>query len=405
MAKRHPADEAAAQRIDAQRKYWGKAENLVITVGCVLLFFGLLLLFFILPKKEYSKTENDSLSKFPSFSFESLKEGKFTEDIVEYLKDHFPLRDEFIMLNAVGDLAEGRRGSGGVLLGKDGYLLYDEHYATEEELKKLNKKKRAIDLIAGSVPTVVASAGKGSEVLTNKYPTGIDLSAITSSNRAQVNDKLRDGAYTYLDLAELLCAHTDEEIYYRTDHHWTTLGAYYASCAVLTQLGIEPPALSDFTAEVILENFKGTLYNRSGMFFHAGEKLTLLRYEGDDAYTVSLCDLIEQPSGGHTEKVLKETNSLYDYAALEDDYIGTAYDVFVAPVSVPVVRIEKSGEERPTLIVLKDSFAHSMLPFLARYFNIVSIDLRENADYAKELLDRGEADALLIIANTETLLS
>ena len=197
-------------------------------------------------------------------------------------------------------------------------------------------------------------------------------------------------------MSKTLSAHDEENIYFRTDHHWTALGAYYASAEILRAFGRSPAPLRDYRPETVMENFCGTYYNRSGLFFLEGEALTYLRYEGDEEYTVSFCK-----ANGEVESV---SHSLYDRAALEPDYEGTAYDSFVAPVTSPVVKIEKEGEERPTLLVLKDSYAHSTLSFLAQHYNLITVDIRGNLGFAAQLVESGQVDALLILASSSTLL-
>lgn len=425
MAKIHPADLEAGEYLEKQKKTRSGPADLLLTLSVCLIVLALVLLFFILPKNEYSKTENRTLAALPEFSTSDLDDGtfaagtgalmnryfpffgamgNFTRDTVSYIKDHFPFRDGLLAANAVYDLASLRFGSGGIALGKDGYLLYEEHYATEEEKDRLRRSVRVIRALSEDLPTVTAIAGKGSEVLTSYYPAVLS-DAPAEANIALIREALGKATDTYLDLIPLLRERQSEGIYYRTDHHWTAFGACLAANAILERMGSPAYPLEDYQKEIATDSFKGTLYNRSGMFFLPGEELFFLRYEGDGDYTVTRFDLRENADGTVGEIPISTSRSLYDPDCLEEDYRGTAYDAFVAPVSVPVVRIEKPGEERQTLLVVKDSFAHSVLPFLARSFNVVSVDIRKNADYALELIKEGKVDRVLILVNSETLFS
>ncbi len=73
-------------------------------------------------------------------------------------------------------------------------------------------------------------------------------------------------------------------------------------------------------------------------------------------------------------------------------------------MTTPVVKIEKEGEERPTLLVLKDSYAHSTLSFLAQHYNLITVDIRGNLGFAAQLVESGQVDALLILASSSTLM-
>ena len=400
--KENPADTAARAYLEEDRERWGKTENILLIALCVLFFAGLTVLFFALPKNEYSKTENRMLADTPEFSTETLEAGKyrynryaFLDGVVSYINDHFPFRDGFMAVNGLYNVASGRLGCGGVVLGNDGYLLYEESAATDLQKEKLKGYAEIVDILSGEIDSVVAVAGKGDEVMIAKYPAAIDTSAI-AENRALINETFSNKNYAYIDLAAALAPHACEEIYYRTDHHWTHLGAYYAASEILKELGATAAGLGNYRKEVVLTDFKGTLYNRSGLFFLPGEELFYLRYEGDCGYRVSFCD-----SRGTVTGV---SDSLYDPAPLAKDYRGTAYDSFVAPVSTPVVRIEKEGEERPTLLVLKDSFAHSTLSYLARSFDLITVDIRSaDFSYVENLILQKKVDRLLVLVNPATL--
>lgn len=413
MAKVHEADIAAAENLEIQCASYKKKENLLLCLPVLLLLFGMLSLFFLLPKDTYSKKENKELPSAPEFSLETLRNELpdsefsfqkffkstnsyikgFLEDTVSYVKGHFPFREQLVEINAAYDLLSGRMQSNGIYPGKNGYLL--EPDSTETDVLKFRRIVSYIDSLTANLPTVIAIPGNSSEVLEKYYPPFMDTTFL-ASNRALIDEAFQDKSYTYLNLSKTLSAHDDESIYFRTDHHWTALGAYYASAEILKAFGKTPAPLSDYQTETVLEHFCGTYYNRSGMFFLKGEALSYLRYEGDENYTVSFCN----PNG----EVQSVSHSLYDRAALNSNYKGTAYDSFVAPVTTSVVKIEKDGDNRPTLLVLKDSYAHSTLSFLAQHYNLITVDIRGNLSYAAQLVESGQVDEILVLVSSGTLL-
>ena len=353
-------------------------------------------------RKKLPRQNSLNIRKIQDFksSFQRFFKGtnsyikEFVQDTVSYVKGHFPFREQLVEVNAAYDLLCGRMQSNGIYPGKDGYLL--EPDSADIDVPKFERTAAYIDsLLSADLPAVIAVPGNSSEVLKKKCPPFMDTTLL-ASNRALIDSAFQNKSYTYLNLSKTLSAHDEENIYFRTDHHWTALGAYYASAEILRAFGRSPAPLRDYRPETVMENFCGTYYNRSGLFFLEGEALTYLRYEGDEEYTVSFCK-----ANGEVESV---SHSLYDRAALEPDYEGTAYDSFVAPVTTPVVKIEKEGEERPTLLVLKDSYAHSTLSFLAQHYNLITVDIRGNLGFAAQLVESGQVDALLILASSSTLL-
>ena len=153
-SKMHAADIAANEQMQKERALCKKPETLLLILPFLAFLFVLSALFFIIPDKAYSKAENKVLASFPSFeesfgdfSFQKLGESIFDKDkddcfkefngkISDYIGDQFPFKEQFVALYAASEIAEGKLGSGGVIAGKDGYLLSEEGYLTSAERKK-----------------------------------------------------------------------------------------------------------------------------------------------------------------------------------------------------------------------------------------------------------------------------
>lgn len=407
MEKIHPADRAAKDYLDLQRRHAqsGKGEMLVVTCCFLLLIFGLIICHIAFPDKSYSKRENKTLAQFPDISFSAIfgkeEDDKGAEEslIGAYLEEQFPFRDQLMALDALRQSLLTFGKSNGVLLTPDGYLLPKEQAYPEGTplnytlLLNTVKAYEQSPCYKGTYDSIIALAGKKSRFVSDlpfDYPT-----SILKENKKKSDSLLKDSGFGSLDLTSVLMQYSDEQLYYRTDHHWTSLGAYYASAAILKEYGKESAPLSAFDRVAATENFRGTAYNASGLYFLPGDDLEFFRYEGDEDFTVSLCN----PAG----KVVSQRKGFYDLAALEEEHMGTAYDSFVAGVSTPVVRITGQGEDRPTLLVIKDSFAHSALPFLAREFDLITVDLRAKNFSLPTLLEEGEIDGVLVLVSEETL--
>lgn len=182
------------------------------------------------------------------------------------------------------------------------------------------------------------------------------------------------------DAMSELSAHKGEYTYYRTDHHWTSLGAYYASRAYCTANGITPRELSDYTT-VTNTGYTGSLYGYSG-------NSSYLKAQPD--YTVAHlpkanCTLT-YTSGGTTYngQLLNLSTNNYSYMFICGDQ--------------PFTQIKTDNSTGKKLIVFKESYGNAFVPFMADYYDeIIVIDIRKDTQsVAKIIADYGITDALII---------
>ena len=182
-------------------------------------------------------------------------------------------------------------------------------------------------------------------------------------------------------------AKAGEYIFYRTDHHWTSYGAYLAYKELGKELGYTPYELSDFRAEELSTSFYGTTYSASLFPFTLPDTLSAYRYDGDEKLKVS-------------DMITKKELHLYDYSALAKT---SKYDFFLGG-NRALTKIEGG---KPMLIVIKDSFANSLIPFLTKHFDMVIIDpryLREPIETTLErLFSEHEPTSLVFIFGIDTL--
>ena len=191
----------------------------------------------------------------PQFTIVDFVSGKFSDELEQYLTDQVPLRDDWVTLKIYLELAVGKRESGGVYIGRDKYLMdkftsYSKKQlaANAAALAELQKKLAAEDISMDTILVPVAA-----QVLTDKLPAYAPV-----ADYAAILEVLTDAGVDTVDMLTALAAHSGENIYYRTDHHWTSLGAYYAYCA---WRGIEPNA-DEWTQEILCDNFHGTTWNK-----------------------------------------------------------------------------------------------------------------------------------------------
>ncbi len=371
-----------------------KCADLITLFAFLAVIFGFCAAGWILPDRTFSEDENRNLQGLPSVSnsagpLGNLLEGSFTRQFSDYLSDQFPLRDSFVELKAAVEIGMGKRENENKILGKNGRIYEREDRPSEENLKTNLAYVSAFARWAKEqgIGVVLAPTGRAQDVIPEELPASYpaELSDAIWETFAAEAEKLEN--VTCADLrAVLSSAETEEELYYRTDHHWTTFGAYCAYRSLGEALSYVPYERSDFTETAVPGAFYGTYWSGSGMKWVPGDTLTLFRYEGDgDFTTVSMSE--GTFDGFYVEK----------YFETKDKYAG----FFGSNNGLVTVR-KNGSEDRPRLLVVKDSFAHSIAPFLARHYDLDLLDLRYyKLSTVKTLCEQNGYDAVLILGNLD----
>lgn len=299
----------------------------------------------------------------PQFTIVDFVSGKFSDELEQYLTDQVPLRDDWVTLKIYLELAVGKRESGGVYIGRDKYLMdkftsYSKKQlaANAAALAELQKKLAAEDISMDTILVPVAA-----QVLTDKLPAYAPV-----ADYAAILEVLTDAGVDTVDMLTALAAHSGENIYYRTDHHWTSLGAYYAYCA---WRGIEPNA-DEWTQEILCDNFHGTTWNKVPLPTVPAEEITA--WYKHEYHNVSY-------NGGEYE-----TNSIYECKYLSG---SDQHAVFLNSNQAQTV-ISGSGKSGK-LLLIKDSYGNTFSQFPVKdYAEVHVLDLRffkgDVTEYAKE---------------------
>ena len=346
--------------------------NKIITAFFCLLLAMSALAGLIMPDRYYSEREKRTLTQKPQFTITDFISGKFSDELENYLTDQVPLRDDWVTLKTYLELAVGKRESGGVYIGRDKYLMdkftsYSKKQlaANAAALADLQKKLAEEGISMNTILVPVAA-----QVLTDKLPA-----YAPTADYAAILQVLTDAGVDTVDVMSALNAHSDENIYYRTDHHWTSLGAYYAYCA---WRGVEPNA-DEWTQEILCTNFRGTTWNKVPLPTVPAEAITA--WYKHEYRAVSY-------NGGEYE-----TNSIYKRKYLSG---SDQYAVFLNSNQAQTV-IQSNGKSG-RLLLIKDSYGNTFSQFpVEDYAEVHVLDLRFfKGDVTEYATENGITDALAL---------
>lgn len=343
-----------------ERRKTGSAMNERKSAILTIVFLSSVILIFtaadlIQGDRLFSETENKLLASRPKFTWEALFQGKYTEDYEKYLTDQFVGREKWITIKTCTDITLGRQEINGVYLGKDNYLIerhLPETYSLVQEIKKISLLENLVQTWDADVMLVPTA----DNILTDKLPVNApcyDQVSFLERVEQQV------GAEHYVDVYTILRQHAEEEIYYRTDHHWTTLGAFYGYQAWAQARGGSEGKYDSAAMETITEEFLGTLHSKVNLNLRPDA----IRYFPE---TVSrplkvTYDLKTVRESCYEESYLETKNK---YGFFLDDNHG-------------IVEIETDYHNGKTLFVIKDSYANCFIPLLIPdYEKIYVMDLR-----------------------------
>ena len=363
-----------------------KKADVMFSLVFVVILVVIMVLNLLAPNKEVSADENRRLAGRPRFSADSLLSGEYMEKYEKYLSDQFGgrevLRNARVVLNRLG----GSKEENGVLIGKNGQLMEKLVVPDQEVLG--NNLDAIVDFAEKNqkMPVYMMLVPDAANVLNKDLPL-LYTAADQKRMIAQVKREL-DSHVTWIDVESVLNKHTDDTIYYKTDKHWTSAGAYYVFQAAAELMDISKGVSGKFATYPISTTFNGDLAAKSGCEKHVKEVIEIyIPLEGDTDVIVNYVD--EQ----------RKSTSLYDSSKLEG---SNQYEVFLGGDS-SVIDIKTVSESTRRLLVVKDSFANSFLPFLTPYFReIVVVDPQYYGGTIDEIMDTYRITDTLILYSGNT---
>lgn len=358
-----------------------------------LLFGGILIgmqaAFWLLPHRSFSENEKRVLAQRPAVSAVGLADGSLFTDIEQYLSDHFPGRDTWVGVNAYLEQAEGRGAVDDIVRGKNGWLfpapLSDDRQTLQDNMQAITAFAQA-----QTVPVYLMAVPSAGAVVQDQLPAlHLDY---PDADMLEQERRIAGDSVHWLDvLGDFQSADDPDTLYYRTDHHWTTAGAYRAYRLLMQEQG-EASVMEDAFEVEWAPDFYGTSYSKSGLWLTPPDEISLWTDPGLQAETMVY-------DGDGREPVVHEGMLFREYLEQADKY-----PVFLSGNHARV-HIQTNADTDKRLLVVKDSYAHALAPFLAEEYSTIDlIDLRYfKRQTISDWLRENPADDILFVYGLSSL--
>ena len=334
------------------------------------------------PNRTFSEMENRNLEQLPTPSVKTLLSGEFMKDFETYTTDQFVGRDSWIGLKSSTERALGKQENNGVYFcDKDTLITRFDQPDSQKVADNLTYVNNFVENV--DIPVIFSLIPTQACIWADRLPAGAPNASQTDIlNQAQA---AVPGA-TWADLYTPLWEHRDEDIFYRTDHHWTSLGAYYGYTGLAEALGFTPVSLDSYTETVRSTEFYGTVFSSSGVRWVKPD--TISTYVPDTGITVT------EHSYDNKGNPIEIPRSLYVESFLS---VKDKYSMFLGGnQSLGVVKTPNT--DKPKLLIIRDSYTDSVVPFLTpHYSEIHLIDLRYYKLSIQDYIEQNGIDQALVL--------
>lgn len=365
-----------------------KIQRKISSVMFLAVLIALPLITLVSKKDSFSELENRTLQKRPEFSFDSWFEKDFMNEFESYVSDHFAGRAKWIGVKIKTELMTGLREINGIYITDTGLI----EKTPEPEYDKMDKSIDAINKLSDSVDTPVyvmlapTSAGVYTDAVPKNAPQ-LDQHDVID----YVYGNLNSGVST-IDVYDILNASKSDYIYYRTDHHWTSLGAYYAYSSAISKLGFSPVPLSKYDIEHASTEFQGTYYSKT--LYSKTQPDIIDIYSCKDGSSVLSCTV-----SNAVEENTYDSIYFRDYLDVKDKY-----SVYLG-MNQPCIKIQTNLQSDKKILIFKDSYANSFVPFLTQHFSEITVmDMRYVNDF-RDYADPDDYTHILFLYNSTTFSS
>ncbi|MBR4224949.1 MAG: hypothetical protein IKR73_09080 [Oscillospiraceae bacterium] len=357
----------------------------VLIIMCMLIVPAVLTAF--RPKDTFSENQNRYLAKFPKLTVKKYYDRSFTEGLEKYLSDHFIGADEYVRTRTYTDMAVGKKDVNGVYILRDRMVEKidpPDESVTQKNIERLNTFAASTDK-----PVFLMLVPTQADIYRSELPPH----APSPDQNRYITDVVTSlEGIAPIDVWSVLYANRTEYIYYRTDHHWTTSGAYLGYQAASRLMGFEAIPRASFDVYHAADDFRGTYYSKT-------------LYEGTEPDRIDIYGI----SGRAPRQVLIYSDitakpeihdGMYFYEFLEHK---DKYSVFFG-TNQPMVTIS-TGRPGGRLLIFKDSYAHCLVPYLTEHYSeITMLDTRYIQTDYRSVADPDDYDQILLLYNVSTFM-
>lgn len=359
-----------------------RCSNRIITSIFIVFLWGIFVLNLLTPDRKFSESENRFLQTMPKIKIKYIMDGRFMDKFSDYISDQFVFKDFFVGFKSDVERYMLKGENNGVFFGKDGYLLEDYKKpkdALDDNIKDINY---FIDAMP-DVSTYFMLVPNSVKVYEDKLPIfAAPYDQLKSIDYVKNNI---DSNIKFIDVYKSLKDKKDEYIYFRTDHHWTMRGAYYAYKYCGDYLNYNPYNLDDFNSKVVSEDFYGSYYRKANKKNVQSDSIEMFENKFSTDYNMYIYDNDSNTQSLFMPKNLKKVDK-YSYF-LDGNH--------------SLVTIKTNVQNKRKLVVFKDSYAHCFIPFLANHYEEIHIlDLRYYKSDVYDYIKKNNINEALFLYNT-----
>lgn len=370
----------------------------ILDYPLVLLFAAFIFLFSVTDlffnAREFSVNENRFLQLRPEFSVKTLMNGKYTTTYETFINDQFVFRDGWIDIKSKAEYFIGKQENNSIIYGKDGYMFEKYDRTDDAQIAKNTAAVGEFFAKYSNIPATFAIIPNSYMILSEKLPFGVEL-LDQFAYIEKIYGQVTAPHVSKLSLSESLLEHKNNYIYYMTDHHWTTYGAYLAYSDFVRSKGMEPVPYESLSGTEV-KDFYGTYFSKTKFFKTQPDIITYFDVPGSDV-SINGKKTVED-----SQKNVIPVEGLYNLSQFEqrDKYAAFLYG------NHGVTVIQSNGNRNHTagktsrILVIKDSYGNSFVPFLTyNYDEVVVLDLRAIPFEMSKFMAENEFDDILLLYN------
>lgn len=366
----------------------GKHHSVYLNTVFLLLVFGFTIANIVRPQRERSETENRTLAQRPALTWDTLISGEFAKDYESYLSDQFILRDGWITLRTAIERAQWKQEISDVYFAGDQYLIEKHTGVFEGDTAGQNITR------AGTFFQTLARTLGPEHLTCMVVPNAVDIMSSLLPPFADPYDEelyldrvrgaLPEGVWFDASavLRQMRREDASTQLYYRTDHHWTTEAAFAVFSAWIAEKGIGQAERDQFNVSIVTDSFEGTIASKLGI---KGRPDHIHRWDPVLPYDYYL--IYNQSDDIR--------NTMYQESFLDTK---DKYSYFYGGNHGLIETVMPDAATGRRLLIIKDSYAHCFAPFACGYFDEVDLlDPRYyNASITQLIASKSYTDVLLL---------